>query len=59
MKGTTGWISPQVMKHYEENSNTESEKSPRENVKSDVFSEPLICCYFLLDGENIFWNATQ
>ena len=63
MKGTTGWISPQVMKHYEENSKTESEKrSPKENVKSDVFwlfSEPLISGYFLLDGEHIFWNTTQ
>ena len=57
MKGTMGWISHQVMKHNEENSKTESEKSPRENVKSDVFSEPLICYYFLLDGENIIWNA--
>jgi hypothetical protein len=46
------------MKHYEEKSKTESEKkSPKENVKSDVFwlfSEPLICGYFLLDSKHIF-----
>jgi serine/threonine-protein kinase/endoribonuclease IRE1 len=52
VKGTTGWLAPEVLKLIE--SEEANETQIRGTVKTDVFAEGLVFGYFLLGGGHLF-----
>jgi serine/threonine-protein kinase/endoribonuclease IRE1 len=52
VRGTTGWLAPEILKLIE--SGEANETHIRGTVKSDVFAEGLVFGYFLLGGGHVF-----
>ena len=55
VRGTTGWLAPEILKLIESGDNRDTKETQiRGTVKTDVFAEGLVFGYFLLGGGHLF-----
>ncbi len=55
VRGTTGWLAPEILKLLESGDTPEANETQiRGTVKTDVFAEGLVFGYFLLGGGHVF-----
>jgi serine/threonine-protein kinase/endoribonuclease IRE1 len=59
VKGTTGWLAPELLKLLDDEETVEGESEIRGTVKTDVFEEGLVFGYYLTGGVHLFGSSLQ
>jgi serine/threonine-protein kinase/endoribonuclease IRE1 len=59
VKGTTGWLAPELLKLLDDEETVEGESEIRGTVKTDVFEEGLVFGYYLTGGLHPFGSPVQ
>ena len=55
VKGTTGWLAPEILQMMEDDKDDQVENVPRRGtLKSDVFAQGLVFAYYLSNGVHPF-----